>query len=79
MIQLTKEDTNDWLESSFSSYTRSNIAFAVSTVSQYMHSPYEAHMNVVYKILQYLKGTPGKGLHFGKHGQFKIEAFTNAN
>ncbi|RVW61131.1 hypothetical protein CK203_020545 [Vitis vinifera] len=58
---------------------RSNIAFAVSTVSQYMHSPYEAHMNVVYKILQYLKGTPGKGLHFGKHGQFKIEAFTNAN
>uniref|UniRef100_F6I6R9 Protein kinase domain-containing protein n=1 Tax=Vitis vinifera TaxID=29760 RepID=F6I6R9_VITVI len=36
-------------------------------------------MNVVYKILQYLKGTPRKGLHFGKHDQFKIEAFTDAD
>ena len=44
-----------------------------------MHSPYEAHMNVVYKILQYLKGTPRKGLQFGKHDQFKIEAFTDVN
>ena len=44
-----------------------------------MHSPYEAHMNVVYKILQYLKGTPGKGLHFGKHDQFKIKAITDAD
>ena len=44
-----------------------------------MHSLYEAHMNVVYKILQYLKETLGKGLHFGKHDQFKIEAFTDVN
>ena len=79
MIQLTKEDTNDWLESSFSSYTRSNIAFAVSTVSQYMHSPYETHMNDVYKMLQYLKEILGKALHFGRHDQFKIEALTNAD
>ena len=44
-----------------------------------MHSPYEVHMNVVYKILQHLKGTPRKGLHFGKHDQFKIKAFTDAD
>ena len=61
------------------SHTRPDIAFAVSRVSQYMHSLYEAHMNVVYKILQYLKETLGKGLHFGKHDQFKIEAFMDAD
>ena len=44
-----------------------------------MHSPYEVHMNVVYKILQHLKGTLRKGLHFGKHDQFKIKAFADAD
>ncbi|RVW83237.1 Retrovirus-related Pol polyprotein from transposon RE1 [Vitis vinifera] len=62
------------------SHTRLDIAFAVAqSVSQYMHSPYETHMNVVYKMLQYLKEILGKALHFGRHDQFKIEALTNAD
>ena len=61
------------------SHTRPDIAFVVSTVSLYMHSPYEAHMNAIYKILQYLKGIPRKGLHFGQHDQFKIKAFMDAD
>ncbi|KAL6327175.1 hypothetical protein AAG906_015214 [Vitis piasezkii] len=32
-----------------------DIAFAVSVVSQYMHSPKESHLEAVYKILRYLK------------------------
>ena len=81
-----KMDTIDkgryqWLvgKLSYFSHIRPNIAFVVSIVSQYMHSLYEAHMNVVYKILQYLKGTLGKGLHFGKHDQLKIEAFMDVD
>ena len=49
------------------SHTRPNIAFAVSIVSQHMHSPKEAHLQAVYKILRYLKGSPRKGLFFGKN------------
>ena len=42
------------------SHTRSDIAFAVSVVSQYMHSPKESHLEAVYEILRYLKGSPGR-------------------
>ncbi|XP_034687534.1 uncharacterized mitochondrial protein AtMg00810-like, partial [Vitis riparia] len=48
------------------SHTRPDIGFAVSTVSQFMHSPTEEHMEAVYRILRYLKMTPGKGLFFRK-------------
>ena len=47
-------------------HTRPNIAYAVSVVSQFMHSPGEEHMEVVYRILRYLKGAPGSGLLFSK-------------
>ena len=37
------------------SYTRSDIAFVVSVVSQFMQSSNEEHMRAVIRILQYLK------------------------
>ena len=42
--------------------TRLDIAYAVSIVSQFMHSPSEEHMDAIYRILRYLKCAPGKGL-----------------
>lgn len=46
------------------SHTRLDIAFVVSMVRQFMHSPYEEHLENVYQILRYLKSTLGKGLFF---------------
>ena len=39
--------------------TRPDITYAVSLVSQFMHAPTEAHLNVVKRILRYLKGSIG--------------------
>lgn len=39
------------------SHTRPDIAFVVSLINQFMHSPREKHLEVVYRILRYLKGT----------------------
>ena len=61
------------------SRTRPDIAFAVSVVSQYMHSPKESHLEAVYKILRYLKGSPGRGLFFKKSDSKKVEIYTYAN
>ncbi|BBN68766.1 Ankyrin repeat family protein [Prunus dulcis] len=42
------------------SHTRPDIAYAVSVVSQFMHSPSEDHMNAVLRILRYFKSASGK-------------------
>ena len=49
------------------SHTWSDIAFIISVVSQFIHAPYEEHLEAIYKILRYLKSTPRKGLFFRKN------------
>ncbi len=36
-------------------------------------------METVYRILQYLKSAPGKGLLFAQHYHLKVESYTNAD
>ncbi|RVX04688.1 Retrovirus-related Pol polyprotein from transposon RE1 [Vitis vinifera] len=60
------------------SHTRPDIGFAVSAVSQFMHSPTEEHMEAVYRILRYLKMTPGKGLFFRKTENRDTEVYSDA-
>ena len=50
----------------FLSHTQPDIAFAINMVSQFMHAPYEEHLEAIYQILIYLKNTLGKGLQFCK-------------
>ena len=61
------------------SHTRPDIAFPVSLVSQFMHSPMEEHEKVVFRILRYLKSSLGKGLFFKKYEKRGIEAYTDAD
>ncbi|KAL5577658.1 hypothetical protein UlMin_019357 [Ulmus minor] len=49
------------------SHTRPDIAYAVSMVSQFMHSPREVHLQAAYQILHYLKGS------------LVLEAYTDAD
>ena len=61
------------------SHTRPDIAFAVSLVSQFMHQPKEAHLQAALRIVQYLKGTPGKGILFKRNKSVSLEAYTDAD
>ncbi|XP_054817017.1 uncharacterized mitochondrial protein AtMg00810-like [Prosopis cineraria] len=61
------------------SHTRPDIAFAVSVISQHSHDPKQKHLNEVYRILCYLKGSPGHGLWFKKSDKRNVELFTDAD
>ncbi|XP_068323337.1 uncharacterized mitochondrial protein AtMg00810-like [Pyrus communis] len=59
--------------------TRPDITYAVSLVSQFMHAPTEAHLNVVKRILRYLKGSIGRGIVMKNNGHTQIIAYTDAD
>ncbi len=61
------------------SHTRPDIAYAVSVVSRFMHDPRSSHMDVVIRILRYLKSCPGKGIIFSNNGHLRIEGYTDAD
>jgi hypothetical protein len=61
------------------SHTRPDIAYAVSVVSQFMHNPKETHLRAVNRILQYLKGSPGKGVLLKKGDMLTLESYTDAD
>jgi hypothetical protein len=47
-------------------FTRPDISFSVSQISQFMHSPRTPHLEPINRILRYLKGTPGKEIWMKK-------------
>ena len=61
------------------SHTRPNIAYAVSVVSQLMHSLGEEHIEAMYRILRYLKSAPGRGLLFYKKEVQDIKGYTDSD
>ncbi|KAM0029928.1 putative RNA-directed DNA polymerase [Helianthus debilis subsp. tardiflorus] len=61
------------------SHTRPDIAYAVGVVSQFMHQPQVAHMDAVWRIIRYLKGTAGHGVLFQPNKHLRIQAYTDAD
>ena len=60
-------------------HTNLNIGFIVSMASRYMNNPTGCHMKAIKQILQYLKGTPDRGLHFSKNSNRGIEVYTDVD
>ena len=60
-------------------HTGPDIAYVLSVVSQFMHTPSEAHMDAVNRILRYLKSALGRGLMFSRHGHLDIKGHTDAD
>ncbi|KAK3040300.1 hypothetical protein RJ639_028215 [Escallonia herrerae] len=59
--------------------TRPDIAYAVSTVSQFMSKPTVKQWAALKQIMCYLKGAPGFGLLYSNHGHSCIECFSDTD
>ncbi|CAL8131707.1 unnamed protein product [Prunus armeniaca] len=60
-------------------HTKPDIAYVVSVVSQFMHSPSVFHRNAVDRILRYLKSAHGEGLMFSKNGDLEVVGYTDVD
>jgi len=59
--------------------TRPDITYTVQQLSQYMSSPTSAHLQAAYRVLRYLKGTPGSGIFLSATGTPQLRAFSDSD
>jgi Reverse transcriptase (RNA-dependent DNA polymerase) len=59
--------------------TRPDISYAVSYISQFMQKPTKGHMELVNRLLRYLKASPGRGILMRRNGHTKIEGYVDAD
>ncbi|WVZ17643.1 hypothetical protein V8G54_010625 [Vigna mungo] len=59
--------------------TRPDITFAVNHLSQFMSAPTTTHQQATTRILRYLKGTPGTGIHFPCNSTIQLKAFCDSD
>ena len=61
-------------------HTRSNLAYAPITVSQFMHNPRVQYMNEDMCILKYLKVAPIKRIVFTKNAYYQsLDTYTDVD
>lgn len=53
-------------------FTRPDISFAVTRLSQFMHKPTIDHGNAAKRILRYLAGTSSHGIFIHKNSSFSL-------
>jgi hypothetical protein len=59
--------------------TRPNLAYSIQTLSQFMDTPRQPHLDAAYRVLRYVKFSPGQGLFFPATSNFKFKAFCDAD
>ena len=59
--------------------TRPDICYSMHKLSQFMSSPKALHLQAAYKVLKYLKKTPGQGLFLSASSKLRLKAYCDAN
>jgi hypothetical protein len=59
--------------------TRPDISFAVQQVCLFMHAPTDLHLNLIKRILRYVKGTVSHGLHLSKSSSHDLVIYSDAD
>ncbi|GKA04397.1 ribonuclease H-like domain-containing protein [Tanacetum coccineum] len=58
---------------------RLDRVYDVHCLRQYMHSPFNSHLDAALRVLRYLKGSPGSGIQINKIGNLKLRAYADSD
>ncbi|XP_071688174.1 secreted RxLR effector protein 161-like [Rutidosis leptorrhynchoides] len=88
-LQLKKEDDSGYVDAGqyrrligrllYLTVTRPDITYSVNQLSQFLSNPQRSHMDATFRVLRYLKTTPGRGLFFPSHGNLDLIACCDAS
>lgn len=59
--------------------TRPDITYAVNRLCQFSSAPKSPHLQAVYRVLQYIKGTIGQGLFYSTSTDLTLKGFADAD
>ena len=59
--------------------TRPDIAFAVNYLSQFMQHPCISHMDAVFRVLRYLRGTINHGIFLSSSSSLHLQGYTDSD
>ena len=59
--------------------TRPDICYSMHKLSQFLSSPKVPHLQAAYRIIKYLKKTPGQGLFLSANSSLQLKAYCDTN
>ncbi|XP_004293223.1 PREDICTED: uncharacterized mitochondrial protein AtMg00810-like [Fragaria vesca subsp. vesca] len=59
--------------------TRPDLVYAMHILSQFMGKPRQPHLDAAYKVLRYVKQTPGQGILLPSTGQLELKVYCDAD
>nr|GEU74783.1 ribonuclease H-like domain-containing protein [Tanacetum cinerariifolium] len=60
-------------------HTKPDVSYVVHCLSQFILKPIRSHLKIALKVLRYLKGSLGKGIHIVKCPSVSFETFVDAD
>ncbi|KAJ4707017.1 Retrovirus-related Pol polyprotein from transposon TNT 1-94 [Melia azedarach] len=58
---------------------RLDLSYSVNRLSQFLSAPRTSHLQAAFRVLQYVKKTPGQGLFFPASSTTQLKAFADAD
>lgn len=59
--------------------TRPDLNYAVHTLSQFLHSPRTAHLDVAHRVIRYLKGSVNKGIFLSSSNPLCLKGYCHSD